>query len=155
MSANVDWIVFAPDVADTYERRMSARTQHLAYFKPHIADGRVGPFICRIPRPRARSYSIRAVLGGYTLSPDSVAIGAQEADHRPIGSVFVVRAPTIDAVKAIIKGDVLWTNHVVRMSAHPSPGCGADRWRQWDRERLSILPYVQLLPVAAPTASSA
>jgi hypothetical protein len=87
--------------------RSRSTWRDLGHTSPTVPSVRASLRLC------TRADESRAVLDGYMLSPASVAPGAPETDRKPIGGAVVIRAPTLEAVRAIVEADVLWTSHVV------------------------------------------
>ncbi|KAJ6572081.1 hypothetical protein B0H19DRAFT_935854 [Mycena capillaripes] len=107
MSTLPRFFVYAPDKTDegAVERRLSVRPKHLENAAKNINDG-----VIRV--------------GGALLTPESLT----GAEKKMIGSIMIFEAENIEAVRAMIEGDIYYTAGV------------------WDPERLVILPFVAATP---------
>ncbi|KAJ7089208.1 hypothetical protein B0H15DRAFT_839903 [Mycena belliarum] len=104
------FFVHAPDKTDpdAFARRLSVRATHLEAAKKAIADG-----IIRV--------------GGALLTPESLL--SDDKKMFQIGSMLIVEAENIEAVKTMIEGDIYYTAGV------------------WDPERIVILPFAAATPI--------
>ncbi|KIM31254.1 hypothetical protein M408DRAFT_327519 [Serendipita vermifera MAFF 305830] len=100
------FIIWAPDYTDdgAFSRRMDVRAQHLV-----VAE-----------ESRKKGY-ITKISGPY-LTPESIA--TPDAPKKLIGSMLLVRAKSLEEVRANVESDVYWTNNV------------------WDKEKLVIAPFM-------------
>ncbi|KAJ7016574.1 hypothetical protein C8F04DRAFT_1105111 [Mycena alexandri] len=102
------FFVYAPDKTDpdALARRLSVRSKHLELAKEAIDGG-----------------SIR--IAGALLTPESVL----SEDKKMIGSMFILQAESLEAVKKMIETDIYYTSNV------------------WDTERIVILPFAAVTPI--------
>jgi hypothetical protein len=61
-----------------------------------------------------------------TASPDSIFLEGEE--RKAMGSVFIVKAKTIEAVRDLIENDIYYTNGVVRNALLPFLRIGSDKF---------------------------
>jgi len=106
-SALHKFIVYAPDKteAGTFEKRLSVRSQHLENASVLIGTGTIK-------------------VAGAMLTPESI----DARDKKMIGSMFIMQAGHIDAVRDIIQNDIYYTAGV------------------WDPEKLVIVPFISATP---------
>lgn len=100
------FIIWAPDCTDedAFSRRMAVREQHLA----RAAENKKKGYVTKISGPY--------------LTPESIA--TPDAPKKLIGSMLLVRAKSLEEVRANVESDVYWTNNV------------------WDKEKLVIAPFM-------------
>nr|GAT55831.1 predicted protein [Mycena chlorophos] len=94
------FLVYAPDLPDAAERRATFRAEHSVGARQLIASG-----VARVAGP--------------TLPLDWIP----GAEKKPIGSVFIYEAETIEEIKARIESDVFYLNDV------------------WDKKNLRYYPH--------------
>ncbi|KAJ6572096.1 hypothetical protein B0H19DRAFT_1256007 [Mycena capillaripes] len=113
------FFVHAPDKTDpdAFARRLSVRSKHLEAAKKAIDGGSI-----REPSEVAPCTPPRSLLcRNRWCAPDAgIAV---------IGSMFILEAENIEAVRTMIEGDIYYTSGV------------------WDPERIVILPFVAATPV--------
>ncbi|KAJ6491303.1 hypothetical protein C8R47DRAFT_941259, partial [Mycena vitilis] len=99
--------VYAPDKTDegAFDRRLSVRATHL--------------------ENSAKRPAGQVRVGGALLTPESLTGG----EKKMVGSMIIFQAENIEAVRAIIEGDIYYTSGV------------------WDPERLVILPFASATPL--------
>jgi len=90
--AKKTFAIWAPDYPDAADRRATSRPEHLEGIKQYTADG-------------------FAKIAGPLFDP---------ASNDNNGSLVIVEAESVEAVRAIIEKDAYWTNNV------------------WDKEKLDI-----------------
>ncbi|KAG8819681.1 hypothetical protein FRC18_011955 [Serendipita sp. 400] len=100
------FVIWAPDYTDedAINRRLAVRSEHLRVAKLNEEAGYV------------------TAVNGPLLSPESIA--APDAPKKMVGSMLVVRAASIEEVRAKVESDVYWTGNV------------------WDKEKLVIAPFI-------------
>jgi len=100
------FVIWAPDQSDegALDRRLAVRERHLEVAKESMKAGYV------------------TTVNGPLLSPESIA--SPDAPKKMIGSMLIVRATSLEEVRAKVETDVYWTGNV------------------WDKEKLVILPYL-------------
>ncbi|KAF8235838.1 hypothetical protein L208DRAFT_1391628 [Tricholoma matsutake] len=102
------FVVYAPDNTEpgTSEKRLSVRSQHVVVAKALQSEG------------------ILSVAGW--LGPEFLAPGP---DQKMVGSLFIYRAESIEAVKQIVETDIYYTTGV------------------WDKERIVISLFGSAFPL--------
>ncbi|PVF99401.1 hypothetical protein CPB86DRAFT_703313 [Serendipita vermifera] len=103
------FIVWAPDYTDddAFNRRMAVRGQHMVKAMESAKDG-----------------MFTRIIGPY-LTPESIA--TPDAPKKILGSMLLVRAASIEEVRARVEEDLYWTANV------------------WDKEKIVIAPYMTSL----------
>ncbi|KAF8637965.1 hypothetical protein AX16_010598 [Volvariella volvacea WC 439] len=113
MSSTTDsfqkFFVYAPDSTKegTLATRYQVRGTHLSNLKPLIDNRTVQ-------------------VGGMLTTPESANL--EGTDKKAVGSILIVKAKTLDEVKALIESDIYYTSGV------------------WDNEKLVILPFFSATP---------
>lgn len=99
------FIIWAPDYTDdgAFSRRMDVRAQHLV-----VAE-----------ESRKKGY-ITNIAGAF-LTPESIA--TPDAPKKMLGSMLLVRAKSLEEVRANVESDIYWTNNV------------------WDKDKILIAPF--------------
>jgi len=116
------FLVYAPDKTDegAFERRLSVRPKHLVRSTKMFENGFIR-------------------LAGAILTPESVETSSSE--RKMIGSVLIMEAESIGAVRKAIEEDIYYTSGVVSHSVPYLTHYTLILFCKWDPEKLLIKPF--------------
>ncbi|KAH9913503.1 hypothetical protein B0H21DRAFT_703925 [Amylocystis lapponica] len=92
MSTLHKFVLYAPDVNDSLQRRLAVRPTHLENAHKLTLEGSL-------------------VSGGAMLSPESIA--SPTAEKKMVGSVIIYAAESLEACRKIVESDIYYTSGVV------------------------------------------
>lgn len=143
------FVIWAPDAPDegAYERRMKVREQHLSVARPLSETGMISA-CCHLHLnsehhlTNFRHARLRIELGGALLNPAYTGTPAEDATKHLIGSMFIIEAENIAAVRKYVEDDIYWTANVVRVPMlSVMSRTHAAVVLQWDHDKLTIMPF--------------
>ncbi|KAH9941457.1 hypothetical protein B0H21DRAFT_696942 [Amylocystis lapponica] len=91
MSTLHKFVLYAPDVNDSLQRRLAVRPTHLENAHKLTLEGSL-------------------VSGGAMLSPESIA--SPTAEKKMVGSVIIYAAESLEACRKIVESDIYYTSGV-------------------------------------------
>ncbi|TCD66661.1 hypothetical protein EIP91_001079 [Steccherinum ochraceum] len=111
------FVIWAPDQVDAnaFSRRLEVRQDHLKKLGPLFQSGVIK-------------------TGGVTITPETYLTESKKIG----GSMLVVEMESLDAVRKFVEGDIYWSNNVHGKGMT----FGGYRLIQWDKEKITILPFV-------------
>jgi hypothetical protein len=104
------FLVYAPDKTEegTFEKRLTVRSKHLENVGVLIGNGVIK-------------------VGGVILTPESIE--SATSTPKMTGSMLIIQATNIEAVKKVVETDIYYTTGV------------------WDPEKLVIAPFISATPL--------
>ena len=121
------FLVYAPDNtdADTLQKRLLVRGEHLATATPRINSGILSASIVPTCTSTADTRILmsakrrrrRPEVAGAMLTPESIESPA--AERKMIGSLLILEAKDMEEVRAMVENDIYYTSGVVSFT-HPS-----------------------------------
>jgi hypothetical protein len=84
------------------------------------------------------SNGVASDVGGAMLTPESIEPGGES---KMIGSVLVYEAESLEEVRKVVESDIYYKSGVVSLPCMTAMCTDCDFVRQWDPEKLVILPF--------------
>lgn len=113
MSTPLTFVVWAPDMSDldALQRRLSVRTQHLAKAKESFEAGVTSrpPWFTLLICSFSDDGDVEGV-GGALVTPETHTA----EQKKMIGSLLIIEAESLEAVRKMVESDIYYTSNVVR-----------------------------------------